>query len=60
MHRNDIFFIFLKLFLRLTHQIDPKYIKKLIFNKKLNFYGTRFARVSKQCLNFIVNYIFRR
>jgi hypothetical protein len=27
MHQNDIFFIFLKLFLRSTHQNDPKYKK---------------------------------
>ena len=38
------FFIFLKLFLRSTYQIDPKYIKKINFQqKKLNFYGTLFA-----------------
>jgi len=46
MYQNDIFFILKKLFLRLTHQNDPKYTKKLIFSKKnLNFYGTRFAPV---------------
>jgi hypothetical protein len=33
---NDIFFILKKLFLRSTHQNDPKYIKKLIFSKKKN------------------------
>jgi len=27
MYQNDIFFIFLKLFLRSTHQNNPKYIK---------------------------------
>jgi hypothetical protein len=36
-HQNDIFFIFLKLFFRAAHQNNPKHIKKLIFNKKLNF-----------------------
>ena len=30
MHYNDVFFIFLKLFLRSTHQNDSKYKKKLI------------------------------
>jgi hypothetical protein len=34
MHQNNIFFYFFKLFLRLAYQNDPKYIKKLIFNKK--------------------------
>jgi hypothetical protein len=27
MHQNDIFFYFFKLFLKLTHQNDPKYKK---------------------------------
>jgi hypothetical protein len=29
------FLFFKKLFLKLTHQNDPKHIKKLIFNKKI-------------------------
>ena len=36
-YQNDIFLFFKKLFLKSTHQNDPKYIKKLIF------YGTRFT-----------------
>ena len=45
MYQNDIFFIFLKLFLRSAHQNNPKYTKKIIFNKKnnLNFYRIKFA-----------------
>ena len=35
MHRNDIFYIFLKIFLILAHQNDLKTIKKL---KKINFF----------------------
>jgi hypothetical protein len=31
MHQNDIFFIFLKSFLRSAHQNDPKHIKKINF-----------------------------
>jgi len=34
MHQNYIFFIFKKLFLKLTHQNNSKHTKKLIFNKK--------------------------
>ena len=37
-HQNNIFFIFLKLFLRSAHQNDPKHIKKLIFSQKKNFF----------------------
>jgi hypothetical protein len=37
-HQNDIFFIFKKLFLRSAHQNDSKHTKKLIFNKKNNFF----------------------
>jgi hypothetical protein len=33
MHQNDVFFIFLKLFLRPTYQNNSKHKKKLIFNK---------------------------
>jgi len=40
MHQNDIFFILKKLFLKSTHQNNLKYIKKLIFNKKIIFYKT--------------------
>jgi hypothetical protein len=45
MYQNNIFFIFLKLFLRSAHQNNTKYTKKIIFNKKnnLNFYRIRFA-----------------
>jgi len=39
------FFIFLKLFLRSSHQNDPKHKKELIFSKnKLNFLKTRVGR----------------
>jgi len=31
MHQNDIFFIFLKSFLRSAHQNNPKHIKKINF-----------------------------
>jgi hypothetical protein len=31
MHVNDIFFIFLKLFLTSAHQINPKYTKHIKF-----------------------------
>jgi len=41
------FFIFWKLFLRSAHQNDPKIQKKLIFNKKINFYETRFTSRSQ-------------
>ena len=34
MNQNDIFFYLKKLFLRSVHQNDPKYKKKLFFNKK--------------------------
>ena len=45
------FFIFKKLFLRSTHQNDPKYIKKLIFSKKINFFWKHgYNRVSKHSL----------
>jgi len=37
MHQNNIFFIFLKLFLKSAYQNDLKQIKKLIFNKKIKF-----------------------
>jgi hypothetical protein len=37
MHQNNIFFIFLKLFLKSAYQNDLKHIKKLIFNKKIKF-----------------------
>jgi hypothetical protein len=41
-----IFFLFFKkLFLKSTHQNDPKHIKKLIF------YGTRFTPRFQRCLN---------
>jgi hypothetical protein len=33
MHQNDVFFIFLKLFLRSAYQNDPKHTKKFIFSK---------------------------
>jgi hypothetical protein len=40
MHRNDIFFIFLKPFLRSAHQNDPKHKKKIILlQKKKEFVG---------------------
>jgi len=35
MHQNNFFLK--KLFLKLTHQNESKHIKKLIFNKKINF-----------------------
>jgi hypothetical protein len=44
-YQNDVFLFFKKLFLKSTHQNDPKHIKKLIF------YRTRFHRVSERCLN---------
>jgi hypothetical protein len=37
MYQNNIFFIFKKLFLRSAYQNNPKYTKKLIFNKKNKF-----------------------
>ena len=41
MYQNNIFLIFLKLFLKSTHQNDSKYKKLLIFNpKKLIFFKT--------------------
>jgi len=46
MHQNDIFFIFLKLFLRSTYQNNLKHIKKLIFNKKkFEFFGNTVSNV---------------
>jgi hypothetical protein len=41
MYQNDIFFIFLKSFLRLAHQNDPKHIKKLFLAKKIDFFGNK-------------------
>jgi len=42
MHQNNIFFIFLKLFFRLTHQNNLKYKKKInTKNKILNFLKTQ-------------------
>jgi hypothetical protein len=35
MHQNDIFIIFLKLFLRSAHQNDLKHTKKINFFKKI-------------------------
>jgi hypothetical protein len=50
MHKNDVFFIFLKLFFRSTHQNDQKNIKKIIL-KKIKFLKN--ARVSKRFLSTI-------
>jgi hypothetical protein len=36
MYQNDIFFIFLKLFLRSARQNDPKHTKKINFLQKKN------------------------
>jgi hypothetical protein len=48
-----MFFIFKKLFLRSTHQNDPKHIKKLIFHKKIYFFLKHgLARVSKRFLSY--------
>jgi len=43
-YQNNIFFYFLKLFLKLAYQNDPKHTKQNYFLEKiknLNFYGTR-------------------
>jgi mannose/fructose/N-acetylgalactosamine-specific phosphotransferase system component IID len=37
MHQNNVFFIFLKLFLRSVYQNDPKKNKKNL-TKKINFF----------------------
>jgi len=43
MHQNDVFFFFLKSFLRSAHQNDPKQKKIKFLQKKLIFLKTRFA-----------------
>ena len=51
-HANDVFFIFLKLFLTLVHQNDPKSTTTLNFSKKKiqNLTKHRLKRTAKQSL----------